>query len=208
MKYSVSPQLLPGRSNPRQRVPHFSGQHGFSLIEVVLAVGIIAFCLVALVGLLAVCINTSKESMASTSNTMLFQKVVNQLRANASNDPRSGQSAGAAPSDIFPLPPLGVANGEAETFTVDSLDRFIADGAAPDERDATKVVNVKVLNPSEIALAGSKDAPASTPVPLEEDGKVAFVSVKIKSVHGYKEGTDGPLSMAATYCTEISLLRQ
>jgi Tfp pilus assembly protein PilV len=168
---------------------------GFTLVEVVLAIGITVFCLTALVGVLAVCINASKSGASTTNETLLFQKVVNQLRV-ASADITKAQAAGAPKSDIFPLPMIKAS--EEKTFTVDSLNRFWKEGAVVDG-DARKVVNVKIFEPSATDLQNS---PAI--VKLANGGKVAFVRVSISDAAGYKKD----VSPATVYFTEISLLTQ
>lgn len=168
---------------------------GFTLVEVVLAIGITVFCLTALVGILAVCINSSKSGASATNETLLFQKVVNQLRI-ASTDITKAQAAGAVESDVFPLPMIKA--NEEKTFTVDSLNRFLAEGASL-TGDARKVVTVKILDPSAIDL---KNSPAI--VQIASGGKVAFLRVSISDAAGYKKN----VSPAAVYFTEVNLLTQ
>jgi Tfp pilus assembly protein PilV len=171
------------------------GSKGFTLVEVVLAVGITVFCLTALMGLLAICVGASKSSAETTGDTLLFQKVVNQMRI-AATDVTKAQSAGKAESDVFPLPM--VKANEEKTFTVDSFNRFLAEGVST-AGDAKKVVVVKILDPSSMDLQNS---PAV--VQMANGGKVAFLRVSISSAMGYKAG----VSPASNYFTEVNLLAQ
>jgi uncharacterized protein (TIGR02598 family) len=64
---------------------------GFSLIEVVIAVGVAAFVLVALLGLLPVGLTTFRSSMNSAVGTEIIQRVVGDVQA-ADFDSISGQT--------------------------------------------------------------------------------------------------------------------
>ena len=54
---------------------------GFSLVEVTLAVGIAAFCLIALFGLLPLGIQTNQSSISQTAAASVVSSVVADLRA-------------------------------------------------------------------------------------------------------------------------------
>ena len=54
---------------------------GFSLVEVVLAIGVIAFAMVALLGLLAVSTNSSRSSDEDTSVAAVAREVMTQMRS-------------------------------------------------------------------------------------------------------------------------------
>jgi uncharacterized protein (TIGR02598 family) len=58
---------------------HFSA--GFSLIEVTLALGVAAFCLIALFGLLPLGLQTNQSSIAQTAAASVLSSVVADLRA-------------------------------------------------------------------------------------------------------------------------------
>ena len=55
--------------------------HGFSLVEVTIALGIAAFCLIALFGLLPVGINSTAVATQQTIATSLLASVASDLRA-------------------------------------------------------------------------------------------------------------------------------
>ena len=53
----------------------------FSLIEVLLAIGIVSFAVVAIVGMLPIALNTAKDSMLDTDATTIAQRVFAELQA-------------------------------------------------------------------------------------------------------------------------------
>jgi uncharacterized protein (TIGR02598 family) len=86
---------------------------GFSLIEVTLALGVAAFCLLALLGLLPLGVQTNQSSISQTAAGALMASVVADLRATPKASPTSAQYAvtfGAAKVLYFdvegrPVPP-------------------------------------------------------------------------------------------------------
>lgn len=54
---------------------------GFSLVEVVLALGVIAFALVGIMGLFPVAIKSAQESQRETRATLIAQQIFSDLRA-------------------------------------------------------------------------------------------------------------------------------
>jgi Tfp pilus assembly protein PilV len=173
-------------------------RYGFTLVEVVLALGIVVFCLTGLVGLMATTAHVSRDSADFTANTLLFQKVVNQLRVGSANF-KEAQPAGNAGTDLYPLPAM--KPNEEKTFTVDSLNRFLVEEASM-AGDAQRVVNVKILNPSDLPM--QNQAPVVSLNATGTGGKVAFVKVTISAAAGYKKG----VSPSASYFTEVNLLSQ
>ena len=53
----------------------------FSLIEVLLAIGIVSFAVVAIVGMLPIALNTAKDSMLETDAAVIAQRVFAELQA-------------------------------------------------------------------------------------------------------------------------------
>ena len=178
---------------------------GFSLIEVVMALGIISFCLVGLSGLFTVCLDASKKSDDATREALLFQRVIDQLRiASAGYDPVSQtypQQQGSKEEDLFPLPELN-KSGDETNFTVDEYGRFLQSGDAV-TKESRKVVKVRIMDPSEFPAEN-----LTTPMSLSAEGKVAFVRVTIRAAQGYKAGEETPNSPIHDYVTELSLLNQ
>lgn len=56
---------------------------GFSLVEMVLAVGIAAFCLVVMLGLIPTGLNANKDSSGETAAANISRNIVSDLRATA-----------------------------------------------------------------------------------------------------------------------------
>ena len=53
----------------------------FSLIEVLVAIGIVSFAVVAIVGMLPIALNTAKDSMLETDAAVIAQRVFAELQA-------------------------------------------------------------------------------------------------------------------------------
>ena len=53
----------------------------FSLIEVLLAIGIVSFAVVAIVGMLPIALNTAKDSMLETDSSIIAQRIFAELQA-------------------------------------------------------------------------------------------------------------------------------
>jgi uncharacterized protein (TIGR02598 family) len=64
---------------------------GFSLVEVTLALGVAAFCLIALFGLLPLGIQTNQSSISQTAAASILSSVVADLRATPKTSPTSSQ---------------------------------------------------------------------------------------------------------------------
>src|SRR5260370_40265859 len=54
---------------------------GFSLVEVVLALGVAAFCLIAVLGMLPVGLKTQQASVGQTKANAIISYIVDELRA-------------------------------------------------------------------------------------------------------------------------------
>jgi uncharacterized protein (TIGR02598 family) len=63
----------------------------FSLVEVTLALGIAAFCLIAIFGLMPVGVQTNRNATSQTAATNIIAAVVADLRATPKNNPTSSQ---------------------------------------------------------------------------------------------------------------------
>jgi len=66
---------------------------GFSLVEVTLALGIAAFCLIAVFGLVPVAVQTNRNAASQTRATNIMAAVVSDLRATPTVKNRSLQFA-------------------------------------------------------------------------------------------------------------------
>lgn len=89
---------------------------GFSLVEVVVALGITAFCLVAVFGLLPVALNTNRDSVQQTEAADLVSLIEGDLR-----------SAPSGPGAISPA--FGIRIPDHPTAAAETLDPlFLDDG--------------------------------------------------------------------------------
>jgi len=171
---------------------------GFSLVETVLAMGIISFSLTAIVALLPLGLSSARDAAASTSNALLFNKVVNQLRVAVVSATNS--QIGQVGTDLYSLPQLNKAPGE-KIFTVDASGQYLQDGATMGS-GASKVVDVKVLDPCAEPVNGLNP----TPTTLSNGGQVAFVHVNIRSAHSSTAvGASTAPASASDFWTEIDI---
>jgi len=86
--------------------------HAFSLVEVTLALGVAAFCLIAVFGLLPVGLQTNRNATSQTAATNIIAFVVADLRANYNPTPGKWLS-----------PLLCITLGNATTLYFDSQNR-------------------------------------------------------------------------------------
>jgi uncharacterized protein (TIGR02598 family) len=88
---------------------------GFSLVEVTLALGIAAFCLVGLFGLLPLGMQTNQSSISQTAAASVLSSVVADLRATPKTTPASLQ--------------YEITFGTAKTLYFDGAGRVVAPAA-------------------------------------------------------------------------------
>jgi len=82
----------------------FSYKSGFSLAEVTLALGIAAFCLVAVFGLIPVGVQTNRNATSKTAATNILAAVVADRRATpatSSTSTQYGVTFGTNPSPLY-----------------------------------------------------------------------------------------------------------
>ena len=70
-----------------------SNDHGFSLVELTLALGIAAFCLIAVFGLMPIGVQTNRNATSQTRTTNILTAVVADLRATPKTATTSTQFA-------------------------------------------------------------------------------------------------------------------
>ena len=66
-------------------------RRGFSLVEVTLALGVAAFCLIALLGLIPLGMQTNQSAVSQTAAASILSSVIADLRATARATPTSAQ---------------------------------------------------------------------------------------------------------------------
>src|SRR5881392_3466795 len=84
--------------------------HAFSLVEVTLALGIAAFCLIAVFGLVPVAVVTNRNATSQTAAANIMAAVVADLRAIPTTTSTSAQ--------------FGIVFGTAKTLYFDSTGQF------------------------------------------------------------------------------------
>ena len=72
---------------------------GFSLVEVTLAIGIAAFCFIAVIGIVPVGVQTNRNATSQTAATNIMAAVVTDLRATSKTKFGSGQFGFTIPSN-------------------------------------------------------------------------------------------------------------
>jgi uncharacterized protein (TIGR02598 family) len=92
---------------------------GFSLVEVTLAMGIVAFSLVALMGLLTVGLEGNQAAMSQSAANGIFSAVISDLRAAPVTTPLGGIAS--SPQFQIPIPanPITAATSTTLYFTPD-----------------------------------------------------------------------------------------
>src|SRR6516225_7614002 len=97
------------------------GEAGFSLVEVTLALGIAAFCLIALFGLLPVGVQTNRNATSQTAATNILADVVADIRATAR------ATASATPSQLYGIAiPAAGATATPQILYLDGAGRSAA----------------------------------------------------------------------------------
>jgi uncharacterized protein (TIGR02598 family) len=172
---------------------------GFSLVEVAVALGVVSFAILALLGLVVASHNTAREGVDKTDNSLLFEKVVNQLRLKPFTVAQTGSTSDR---NCYPLPALN-ASGAAEPFFVDEQYRYVGMGTDMDAKNqASKVVRIVVMNAASLELDG-----AQTPG-LTSDGQLAYVRIEVSGpAAGYREDTFAAPNKEV-FDTEINLTEQ
>ena len=73
----------------------------FSLVEVVLALGVISFACLTLLGLLTTALTTIRQSIGNTVQAQIMQSIVNNAEVQNYNSGSFTNSAGAAPANYY-----------------------------------------------------------------------------------------------------------
>lgn len=160
---------------------------GFSLVEVVLAIGIISFALVALLGIAAVGTNAGIESKWDTEGGQVFEQIMGQLRTKPYSD---RQQADLSNPKIFPLPALNT--NSQESFYLDAENNVVAESLA------TRKVIVSTQSPVTLPYLNAKGAAQAAP----GQSALAFVKVEI-SPHPPRLASD-----TSVYFAEVCRLQQ
>ncbi len=142
----------------------------FSLVEIALAIGVISFAVLGLLGLMASTQSTVRQSIDRTDNSLLFQKVVNQLKVKPFD---TEQSASTDEPSVLPLPALNAAE-VAAPFLVN--ERYDYMGGVDDPATlaaGNKVVRVTVLDATDLDVEAMREPTKAT------DNQIATVRIEI-----------------------------
>jgi hypothetical protein len=92
----------------------------FSLVEVTLALGIAAFCLIAVFGLMPVGVQTSRNATSQTRATNIMAAVVADLRATPQTTPPGNATTSLLYQIPIPANPVGSATTISPLFFADT----------------------------------------------------------------------------------------
>ncbi len=99
--------------------------HAFSLVELTLALGIAAFCLIAVFGLIPIGVQTNRNATSQTAASNILADVIADIRATAR------ATASATPSQLYviAIPVSGGSNSTTQTRYFDGQGRCACDSA-------------------------------------------------------------------------------
>jgi type II secretory pathway pseudopilin PulG len=109
---------------------------GFSLVELTLALGIAAFCLIAVIGIIPVGVQTNRNATSQTAATNIMAAVVSDVRATSKTKFGSTQFGVTIPSNhnggVAPncQPCSGCWNAQTQTRYFDGSGKLVASAAA------------------------------------------------------------------------------
>ena len=134
----------------------FTSLSAFSLVEVTLAIGIAAFCLITVIGLIPLGVQVNRNATSQTSATNIMAAVVGDVRATSKAKFLSKQfgitiptnHTSGAPSDCQPC--SGCWNNQTQTTYFDGSGSVVASTAA-----LYRVTLTLVQNPTATATTGA-----------------------------------------------------
>ena len=121
--------------------------HAFSLVEVTLALGIAAFCLIAVFGLMPVGVQTNRNATSQTAATNVMAAVISDLRATPSNSTTSVEFGISVPTDATNgaaqscQPCDGCWTAQTQTFYFNSQGQLVTVGNGRYRLSVTSVKN-------------------------------------------------------------------
>jgi uncharacterized protein (TIGR02598 family) len=118
---------------------------GFSLIEVTLAIGIAAFCLLAVMGLIPIAVQTSRNATSQTAANGIIASVIADMRATTSAT----------------SPQYVITFGTAKTLYFDGVGQFTT------SLGANSRYRVRITFPSSPSGLSYADVKATWPAPVD-----------------------------------------
>src|SRR5438034_4714950 len=154
--------------------------NGFSLVEVTLALGVAAFSLIAIFGLLVTGTQTNHTAIEQTASSDILTAVAADLRAAPKTSPPGGAATSPQFSIGIPANPVGAAttstlyfNAQGQSSTTLKTDsrylltvNFLPNGSG--SRTAT-FVDLKMTWPAAAATTGANPGAAETFVALDRN---------------------------------------
>lgn len=123
----------------------FSRKRGFSLIEVAMAIGIFSFCLISIMGLIPVALQTSRNSFDKSVEVRLVQSV----KARLINQPYSTLPSG----ETFNFDSEGISTDAAAdihySVTYVKVDSTVLPGSQSSEKLSTALLTISNVITSE-----------------------------------------------------------
>ena len=129
----------------------------FSLVEVTLALGIAAFCLIAVIGLVPVAALTNRNATSQTAATNVIASVIADMRATTSST----------------SPQYGITFGTAKTLYFDGAGQFAT------SLGANSRYRVSITFPSSPSGLSYADVKATWPAPVDPATTTPSGSVEI-----------------------------
>src|SRR5262245_7618676 len=133
-----------------------SAPTAFSLVEVTLALGIAAVCLVAVIGIIPVGVQTNRNATSQTAATNIMAAVIADLRATPKGNPTSIQFGVNVPTDARNgaaqncLPCAACWTAQTQTFYFDSQGQPVVQANGRYRLSVTSVAN-----PTATAVGGA-----------------------------------------------------
>jgi uncharacterized protein (TIGR02598 family) len=127
----------------------------FSLVEVTLALGVAAFCLIAVFGLMPVGVQTNRNATSQTAATNIMAAVVADLRATPKENATSSQ--------------FGITFGTCRTLYFDGAGQIVASAACDDTTPppATSRYRLRVSFPTSPTGLSYGDLRVTWPAPVD-----------------------------------------
>lgn len=117
------------------------------MVEITIAIGLFAFCILGIVGLLGIAIDTSRASQQDSSSTGLLRTVDSLLRE------MTADKATPPPTDPSVPPDPSVPSLTTAQFFFDTSGNYLP-GASASDREAAIAVTASYVDPSEIKAPG------------------------------------------------------
>lgn len=134
----------------------------FSLVEITLALGVAAFCLIAIFGLMPVGVQTTRNATSQTTGTNIVAAVVADLRATPKASTTSPQFGINIPTDPTSPPDPPPCSG-TQTFYLNANGQVVTTDAR------YRIAITFIRNPSATATAGATYARLKVSWPAPAD---------------------------------------